>query len=437
MGYTWRMPWKEICVMDERTMLISEYLSQECSLSEMARRRGISRKTAYKWIERYKQLGPAGLKDLPRAAHHHPNAISLQMEEAILDWKERRPLWGAPKIHSKLKGLVGCPAESTVSNVLKRHGWIGKVRRRCRATPTLGPLAVATGPNEVWCADFKGWFRMGNGQRCDPLTISDAYSRFLLCCRGLAGAAGLREVRPWFEATFGEYGLPQVIRTDNGPPFASTGLGGLSVLSVWWMRLGIHVERIAPGHPEQNGRHERMHRTLKEATTRPVASNLPTQQAAFDAFRQEYNHDRPHEALGQQPPASVYAPSPRAYPPRLLSPQYGADWIVRSVRSNGQIRWQGRKLFVSEALIGQRVGLEPVADGVWVLHFMSAELGVLDVRYHRVQRIQWSRPPTGLSTAPPNGAPGATPRTATEIRCAPVRSGATPVGDRLTLGSNR
>ena len=437
MGYTWRMPWKETCVMNERTMLISDHLSQEFSLSEMARRRGISRKTAYKWIERYRQRGPEGLKELPRAAHHHPNAISSEMKQRILDWKERRPLWGAPKIQSKLKGLADCPAESTVSNVLKRHGWVRQVRRRRRATPTPGPLAVATGPNEVWCADFKGWFRMGDGRRCDPLTISDAYSRFLLCCRGLAGGVGLPEVQPWFEATFREYGLPRVIRTDNGPPFASCGLGGLSVLSVWWWRLGIQVERIDPGHPEQNGRHERMHRTLKEATTRPVASNLPAQQDAFDAFRQEYNHERPHEALDQQPPASAYTGSPRAYPARLLSPEYGAEWRVRSVRSNGEIRWQGRKLFVSEALVGQRVGLEPVADGVWVLHFMSAQLGVLDERDPRVQRINGPRPLRGLPMAPTNGAPGATPRTASEIRCAPVRGGATPVCDRPPVTSNR
>ncbi len=391
MGYTWRMPWKEISAIDERTILISEHLSQEFSLSQIARRRGISRKTAYKWIERYQQMGPEGLKDQPRAAHHHPNAISPEMKQRILDWKELRPLWGAPKIHSKLQGLADCPAESTVSNVLKRHGWVGKVRRRCRATPTPGPLAVARGPNEVWCADFKGWLRMGDGQRCDPLTISDAYSRFLLCCQGLAGAAGLQAVRPWFETTFREYGLPRVIRTDNGSPFASSGLGGLSLLSVWWLRLGIHVERIAPGHPEQNGRHERMHRTLKEATARPVASNLPAQQAAFDAFRQEYNHERPHEALGQQPPATAYSCSPRVYPARLVCPEYATGWVVRSVRSNGEIRWQGRKLFISEALAGQRVGLEPVADGVWVLHFMSAQLGVIDERYQRVQRIRWPR----------------------------------------------
>ncbi len=427
------MPWKETHVIDERTMLISDYLNQELSLSEAARRRGISRKTAYKWIERYKELGPEGLKELPRAARHHPNAISAQMEQRILDWKERRPLWGAPKIHSKLKGLGDCPAESTVSNVLKRHGWTGKVRRRGRATPSAGPLAEATRPNEVWCADFKGWFRLGDGQRCDPLTISDAYSRFLLCCRGLAGPAGLRAVRPWFEATFREYGLPRVIRTDNGPPFASAGLGGLSALSVWWLRLGIEVERIAPGHPEQNGRHERMHRTLKEATTRPVAPNLSAQQAAFERFRHEYNYDRPHEALGQQPPASAYTPSARAYPSRLLPPEYAAGWVVRAVRSNGEIRWKGRKLYLSEALIGQRVGLEPVAEGVWVVHFLTAPLGVLEEKQQRVQRIQWSA--DRLSTAPPNGAPGATPRTATAGRGAPVRGGATPVGDRLATES--
>lgn len=265
------MSWKRTDEMNERTILIGEWLSQEFSLSELARRRGISRKSAYKWISRYRESGLGGLKDLSRTAHSHPNAISLQIKQAILDWKEARPLWGAPKIHSKLVGMAGCPAESTVSNVLKRHGWVGQVRRRNRAVPTFpAALANASGPNEVWCADFKGWFRVRNGQRCDPLTISDAHSRFLLCCRGLAGATGLQAVRPWFEGTFREYGLPRVIRTDNGPPFASVGLGGLSRLAVWWLRLGILVERIEPGHPEQNGRHERMHRTLKEAPRRDL-----------------------------------------------------------------------------------------------------------------------------------------------------------------------
>lgn len=403
------MSWKQTDEMNERTILIGEWLSQEFNVSELAQRRGISRKTAYKWIKRYEQGGPEGLKDLSRAAHTHPNAISAQIKQAILDWKEARPLWGAPKIHSKLIGLAGCPAESTVSNVLKRHGWIGPQRRRRRATPTPpASLAKASGPNEVWCADFKGWFRVGTGQRCDPLTISDAYSRFLLCCRGLPGAADQRAVRPWFERTFREYGLPRVIRTDNGPPFASVGLGGLSQLAVWWLRLGIQVERIDPGHPEQNGRHERMHRTLKEATIRPAGANLRAQQRVFDRFCEEYNHERPHEALGQKPPATVYRPSRHAYPSKLLCPEYDASWVERAVRSNGEIRWKGTKWFVSESLIGQRIGLKPVAEGLWVIHFMSLELGVLNERQQRIERRKWSALAQTSSTAPTSGASGAT-----------------------------
>lgn len=435
MGYSAAMPWKETTMIDERMKLISEYLSEDYSLSELARRRGVSRKTAHKWIGRYEEGGPEGLKDLSRAAHVHPNAISAEIEEAILGWKERRPLWGAPKIHSKLRDLPGCPAESTVSNVLKRHGLTRKKRRRHGATVTAGPLQVAAAPNDVWCADFKGWFRLGNAQRCDPLTISDAFSRFLLCCRGLAGAPGLEQVKPWFERTFRTYGMPRVIRTDNGSPFASSGIGGLSALSVWWMRLGIEVERIAPGHPEQNGRHERMHRTLKESTLCPASANLQAQQKAFDAFRRDYNQQRPHEALDQQPPATFYTFSPRSYPRRLLEPDYPELWLKRSVRSNGEIKWQGSHIFLGEALIGQTVALEPVADGFRVVHFMRAELGVLEEREQRVQRIRWRRIAALSPGAPPNGAPDATLRT-TPGREAPVRSGITPIGDR-PLGNSK
>src|SRR5215469_11123564 len=278
------MPWKEKTVMDERMMLLSEHLTGQYSLSQLAQRRGISRKTAYKWIGRYLQAGPEGLKDKSRAAHHHPNAISAEMEEAILDWKEQRPRWGAPKIHSKLREEPDCPAESTVSNVLKRHGLTkARGRRRAHATPTPGPLRVAQEPNEVWGADFKGWRRLGDGSRCDTLTITDTYSRYLLCCRALSGPMNGEVVRHWFEEVFKEHGLPRIIRTDNGPPFASVALGGLSVLSLWWLRLGIAVERIAPGHPEQNGAHERMHRTLEEALD-PPGRHRRAQQRMFDRF---------------------------------------------------------------------------------------------------------------------------------------------------------
>jgi putative transposase len=366
--------------MDERMLMISEYLSGESSIAEIARRRGVSRKTVHKWVGRYEQGSVIGLQDRSRAPLVHPNAISSGLERAILEWKARYPLWGAPKIHSKLQGAADCPAESTVSNVLQRHGLTRPVRRRARATPTVGPLASALGPNDVWCVDFMGWVRTGNGQRCDPLTISDAYSRYLLCCQGLSGFTGRRVVQPWFERVFREYGLPTAIRSDNGAPFASIGLGGLSRLSVWWLRLGIGLERIEPGHPEQNGRHERMHRTLKEAVLRPPQRNLTAQQRAFDVFQREYNEERPHEALNQHVPGSVYEPSRRDYPSRLAEPDYPAAWATRGVRSNGEIKWSGRKVYVSQALIGQRVGLKPESDGIWSLYFMGAELGRLDER---------------------------------------------------------
>jgi transposase InsO family protein len=293
--------------MNERTVLIGEFLGDGYSVSELARRRGISRKTALKWIERYEQEGWKGLEDRSRAPHHQAQGICAEMEQRILEFKARWPLWGAPKIHVKLQQYADCPSESTVSNVLQRHGLSRKLRRRrpLGATASQGPLGPCQEANQVWCADFKGWFRTRDGQRCEPLTISDAHTRYLLCCQVIGTSTSLVTVGPIFEATFREYGLPEAIRTDNGPPFASNGLAGLTELSVWWLRLGIRVERIQPGQPQQNGRHERMHRTLKEATTQPPQRNLRLQQQAFEAFRQEYNHQRPHEALGQRPPASL------------------------------------------------------------------------------------------------------------------------------------
>jgi putative transposase len=388
MGYTLGMPWKETCVMNERAIMIGEYLSGDYTIAELGRRRGISRKTVHKWIERYQADPDQGLGDWSRAPHQHPNAISEQLEQEILEWKARRPLWGAPKIHSKLLARTDCPAESTVSNVLKRHGLTRRVRRRHRATANAGLLQHLQGPNEVWCVDFKGWFRLGNGQRCDPLTISDAYSRYVMCCQGLSGFTGVSTVQPLFEVTFREYGLPVAIRSDNGAPFASVGLAGLSRLSVWWLQLGIQLERIQPGHPEQNGRHERFHRTLKEAVLQPPQRNLQRQQAAFDRFCQEYNEERPHEALNQHPPSCVYVPSARDYPTRLAPPEYPDAWQKRSVRSNGEIKWRGAKVYLTQALIGQWVGLEPVGHGAWDVYFMSQRLGRLDERRGRVEPIR-------------------------------------------------
>ena len=366
--------------MNERTIMIGEHLSGEYSIAELARRRGVSRKTAYKWIERYEKAGVEGLEERSRAAHSHPNEITKEMEERILWWKEQRPGWGAPKIHSKLVEYADCPSESTVSNVLRRHGLTRPVRRRWAASPSVGPLENGQGPNEVWSVDFKGWFLMGNGSRCDPLTISDQYSRYLLCCQGIEGGTGTRTVKGLFIRTCREYGLPDRIRSDNGAPFASRGLGGLTALAVWWMRLGIQLERIEPGQPQQNGRHERLHRTLKAAVLKPPSWSLQQQQKAFDAFRRDYNQERPHEALGQKPPASVYQPSKRAYPERLPEVHYPCGWHMRRVSPGGQLKWRGFKVYLSDALVDQVIGLEPVDDGLWRIHFMSLELGQLDER---------------------------------------------------------
>jgi putative transposase len=375
-------------VIDERVKMIGEYLSGDNTVSELSRRWGISRRIVYKWIGRYREDPAGGLQDGSRAPHHQANAISLEMEQRILEWKEKYPLWGAPKIHSKLLGYDDCPAESTVSNVLLRHGLSRKARLRRRAVPGAGPLSHCREANEVWSADFKGWFRTGDGRRCEPLTISDAHSRYLLCCQAIGLTTGMITVRPLFERTFGQYGLPAAMRTDNGSPFASTGLAGLTELSVWWLRLGIRLERIQPGKPQQNGRHERMHRTLKEATATPPRSNLHLQQRAFDAFRQEYNHQRPHEALGQKPPVSCYAPSNREYPARLAETQYPDDWQKRKVSVGGQMKWKNSKVQISHALVDQLIGLEPIEDGLWAIHFERLKLGQLDERRRRVLPIR-------------------------------------------------
>lgn len=379
--------------MNERIELIEQYFEEESSASELARQYGVSRKTVHKWLNRFMESGRAGLQELSRAPHHQPKAISKEMEQCILEWKAKKPLWGAPKIHAKLQELPGCPSESTVSNVLARWGLSRKARRRGAAVPTAGPLVHCEQANQVWCADFKGHFRTADGERCDPLTITDGYSRYLLRCQAMRGFTGAVAVQPWFTATFREYGMPQAIRTDNGTPFASVGLGGLSALSVWWIRLGIGLERIRPGHPEQNGRHERMHRTLKEATAKPPRSTLNRQQRAFDAFRQEYNHERPHEALGQKPPAQFYVPSSRDYPERLPEQRgYPDGWQKRRVLPAGWMKWKGHTVQITKALIGQELGLKPVDEGLWALYFESLELGLFDERQQRVRRVKTLNP---------------------------------------------
>jgi putative transposase len=382
------MSWKETCVMSERIKMLSSYLGGDSAISELAAQYGVSRKTVYKWIERHEAGGWAALEDRSRAPRHHPNAVAAEVVQTLVALKQKRPLWGAPKLRRKLEQKLGtehCPAESTVSEILRRHGLSRIARRRRRAVPSTQPFATCQAANAVWCADFKGWFRTGDGSKCTPLTISDGHSRYLLRCQVLDGSTGMTTVQPLFIATFREYGMPHAIRTDNGAPFASTGLGGLSALSVWWVRLGLDLERIEPGQPQQNGRHERMHRTLKAATAQPPQANLRQQQKAFDEFRQEYNEERPHEALGQRTPAEHYEPSGRDYPERLPAQRgYPDEWQKRRVQSSGQIKWKGHNIYITDALVGQEMGLKPVGDGQWELYFEGLKLGHYDERKARL-----------------------------------------------------
>jgi transposase InsO family protein len=359
---------------------IAECKSREWSIAEVCRRFEVSRKTGYKWLARYESGGMEGLKDASHAPHTNPRQVSDQVEDAIVEARGQHPHWGPVKLHHYLersKPKTDWPAPSTIGSILQRHGLAVAHKRRGKAVPNRQPLQHAQRPNSVWCADFKGWFRCLDGSRCDPLTISDACSRFLLRCQA-AKHPDYWYTKPLFEATFLEYGIPDFVRIDNGPPFASVGIGGLSELSVWWIKLGICPERIEPGKPAQNGRHERMHRTLKQETAQPPRANLREQQKAFDAFRKEYNELRPHQALHGQTPADLYVASTRPYQARLRPVEYPEHMIVRQVSPGGQIRWHCNRVFVGRTLIGEPIGLEPLTDRTWKVWFSFYELGVFD-----------------------------------------------------------
>ena len=385
------MTWKASCVMDERVKLIGECLEGELTMAELCRRYGISRRVGYKWLARYEHEGVGGLEERSRAPHTHPNEVPSEVETEIVAMKEKHMTLGPKKILVKLEEAfprARWPVASTIGNVLKRHGLVVSRVRRRHATPSSTPLAHCTQANSVWSADFKGWFYTLNRTRCIPLTISDGCTRFFLRCQAMNGHTGYTSVRPLFEACFREMGLPERIRTDNGPPFASVGVGGLSRLAVWWLKLGIIPERIEPGHPEQNGRHERLHRTLREATANPPARTLRQQQAAFDAFLRYYNEERPHEALGQKTPASVYHTSEKSYPRPLACAEYPSDWAVRIIRTSGAFKWRGQEVYLSESLIGERVGFRPQEDGLWRVHFMSLPLTMFDERQKALKPIR-------------------------------------------------
>jgi len=367
--------------------LIGDWLMGLSTVVELAERYAVSRKTANKWIGRYRAEGPSGLEERSSAPLRHGRATAAELEAVIIEQKLARPTWGPRKIVAKLGERypeIGWPAASTAGELLRRAGLTRPRRRRHRAPPTLGGLILPERPNQLWAADHKGWVRLADGRRCEPLTVTDGFSRFLIGLSAGDSTCG-RQARAVFERAFDDYGLPEAIRTDNGPPFAAAGVTGLTALTVWWARLGIRHERIAPGRPQQNGRHERFHLTLKEALM-PPAADLAAQAERFAAFRTDYNHERPHEALGQTPPARHYAASPRRPPERLPEPDYrGAD--VRRVRSNGEIKWGGRLIHVSSALAGELVAITEADDGACLVRFYDTPIGVIDTRQHRLRAL--------------------------------------------------
>src|SRR5947208_872490 len=365
------MPWQETLLMDQRVQFIGDYQRDMFDVAELARRYGISRKTAYKWIDRYDVGGPVGLVDRSRRPAHCPHETAPPMIAALLDVRRHHPTWGAKKllkIVARRHPTWTLPARSTVCDLLDRAGLITGARRRPVPAHPGRPLIPMTAPNGTWTADFKGQFKTRNGVYCYPLTIVDGFSRYLLACQGLLSTA-IVTARPVFLRLFQEHGLPAIIRTDNGVPFATTALGRLSTLSVWWIRLGILPELIAPASPQQNGRHERMHRTLKAEATRPPSANVLQQQARFHAFLTRYNQERPHQALGMKVPADVYARPPRVYRglEDLTYPFHDATFTVTHC---GRICFHGRKINLSHVFAGQNVGVTQVGQRIWLVTFM-------------------------------------------------------------------
>jgi transposase InsO family protein len=387
------MPFQETCALDETVRFVAAYLAGEETMTALCHRFGISRQWGYELMRRYDAKGAAGLEPRSRAPHHPGRAMADEIAQAIIGLRGEHPTWGPKKLRRVLEWRLpqtAWPAASSIGDLLRREGLVRGRRRRRLALPVSQPFAAITAPNELWCIDFKGWFRTGDGERCDPLTLTDADSRYLLACRVVSPtAAGVDAVT---DAAFREYGLPRALRSDNGPPFASTGAGGLTRVAVKWLKLGIHLERIDPGAPQQNGRHERMHGTLKRDTARPPAGSLAEQQQRFDAFRRVYNAERPHEALGQETPASRYQPSLRGYPERLAEPHYDAAQAVRRVRSNGEIRWGGELIFLSDALVGEPVGIAETEEGDWLVSFFHVPLGLFDRRSKRLRPFAPARP---------------------------------------------
>lgn len=382
------MPWKEVSVMDERLRFVARILEGE-PMTDVCREFGISRKTGYKIVSRYREDGPVALCDRSRRPVRYANQLPDQIVQLLIATKKDKPGWGARKIREllvrKLDGDYRVPSVSTVHAVLDRHGLVTRARKR-RGKASGTSLSPGLAPNELWCTDFKGEFKLGSGRYCYPLTVTDHASRFLLACEALESTREMPVIES-FERLFRERGLPAAIRSDNGVPFASpNGLYNLSKLSVWWLRLGIAIERIKPGRPQQNGRHERMHRTLKAEATRPARMNFLQQQDRFDSFVTEFNQERPHEALGMKYPAELYTPSTKPYQglPQVEYPFHDRDVLVTAC---GRICMHRKRVNISTVLAGQKLGIKEVDDGIWLVSFLDYDLGYIDLEQKTLQTI--------------------------------------------------
>ncbi len=376
------MPWRVMSKENEIYKFVSEILDtkRKTSVKEICLNYAISTKTGYKWLHRYEEDGKEGLKDRPHTPKTNPNKISLEVEKAVIFLKKNYMTWGPKKIMVEFKAEFSHlqpPSVSSIGNILKKNN-LTNSRVYRRHVALTAPLEDCSAPNHTWMYDFKGWFLVQDGSKCEPLTITDGFSRFLINCQHMNRKRGI-DVWSVLERCFLEYGLPTRIRSDNGPPFASLSVGRLSWLSIRLIKVGIIPEWIEPGCPQQNGRHERFHLTLKQETATPPALTIRLQQEKFNQFQQYYNFKRPHEALTQKTPGSIYVPSKRVWDGKFKTPKYPKEYLVRKVGTSGNISWINHAFFISQMLKGEDVGLIEIKVGIMAVYFGPILLGEIDM----------------------------------------------------------